>query len=106
MISNIKIFKNSKKFDIGIFYVFNIRIIKISLKVVFIRSNLFFLKFVILFCWQFFCCLHFSLNLDYFSHFSPNKNCQVKKIQNPKNMLVKGGGRGVIQLFKPKISPN
>jgi len=44
MISNIKILKNSKKFDIGIFYVFNIRIIKISLKVVFIRSNLFFFE--------------------------------------------------------------
>jgi hypothetical protein len=55
--------------------------------------------------WNFFC-FHFSLNyLHYFFYFFPSKNCQVKKIQNKKNMLV-GGGGDLIQLFNVKISPN
>jgi hypothetical protein len=105
MNSNIRLNFFSNKFDIGIFYVFNIRIIIDTFKILFIRNNLFSLKFVILFFWNF---LHFSLNLDYFFHPPPpHKNCQIRKIQNFKNMLVKRGrGRGVIQLFKPKISPN
>jgi predicted PurR-regulated permease PerM len=34
----------------------------------------------------------FSLNLHYLVHFFHNKNCQVKKIWNQKNMLVGVGG--------------
>ncbi len=68
MNSNIRLNFFSNKFDIGIFYVFNIRIIIDTFKILFIRNNLFSLKFVILFFWNF---LHFSLNLDYFFHPPP-----------------------------------
>jgi hypothetical protein len=85
--------KFSKKFDVGIVYVFNVKVIKITFELLLIRSNLFSLKFVISNFWQFFCCLHFFLNLRNFFHFFPNKNCQVRKIWNQKNMLV-GGQRG------------
>jgi hypothetical protein len=38
---------------------------------------------------------HFFLNLQYFFHFFPNKNCQVKKFWGQKNMLV-GGERNYL----------
>ncbi len=46
-----------------------------SLKVTFFLSNF------LTHCFdKVFWFLHFSLNLNYFLHFFPNKNCQVKKI--------------------------
>jgi hypothetical protein len=54
----------SNKFDFGIFYVFNVGIIKINLKLLFIRSNLFSLKFLISSFWQFF--LEFALFFPFF----------------------------------------
>jgi hypothetical protein len=42
--------------------------------------------------WQYFCCSHFYLNLHYFFLIFPNRNCQVKKIENKKNMMVGEGG--------------
>jgi hypothetical protein len=66
-------------------------------------SNLFFfqicdLNFLEIFLFPFFLEL-FAL----FFHFFPNKNCQVKKFQNQKNMLVGegggGGGGGFKQIF-------
>jgi hypothetical protein len=80
------------------FFLFNVGIIRITFKLLSIRSNLFSLKFVISNFWQFFCYLHFFLNFHYFFHFFPNKNCQVKKIQNQNNMLVvERGGNPIIQ---------
>jgi hypothetical protein len=38
-------------------------------------------------------------------HFVPNKNGQVRKIQNQKHMLVMGAGRGLIKQIKPNITP-
>ncbi len=54
-------------------------------------------KFVISSFWQFFCCLHFSLNLHHFFHSFPNKNYQGRKFWNQKKMWV--GEGGLIQLF-------
>jgi hypothetical protein len=84
------------------FFVFNVGIIRINLRILFIKSNFFSFKFVISKS------SHFFLNLHYFFHFFPNQNCKVRKIQNQKNMLVVevAGGGGVIQLFKAKILPN
>jgi len=84
----------SNKFDVGIVYVLKVGIIRISFNFLSIKSNIFFLKFLIPIFWQIFCCLHFSLNLHYFFHFFPKKNCQVKKIQNFKKHVVGGRGGG------------
>jgi hypothetical protein len=55
------------KFDVGIVYVFEVRIIKITFKVLFIKSNIVFFKFLILIFWQVFYCLYFfSLFFPFF----------------------------------------
>jgi hypothetical protein len=69
------------------FFLFIVGIIRITFKLLLIMSTLFSFKFVISNFW-----LNFFLNLHYFFHFFPNKNCQVKKIQNQNNMLVVEGG--------------
>jgi len=82
-------------------YVFNVGFIIITFKLLLIKNNLFPFKISIsiylfyIFPWIFIILFHF---------FS-NKNCQVQKNWNKKNMLVVVG-EGVIQLFKLKISPN
>ncbi len=95
MISNIKLQKISNKFDVGI--------VRIDLKFLFIRSTFFFqicdLKFLPIFL-----LLHSSLNLHNYFHFFPNKNCQVRKIWNQENMLV--GEGGLTRILNAKISSN
>ncbi len=93
-------------------FVFKVGIIKINFNFLFIKNNISFFKFLIPIVLVSFLLFTFFLEFAlFFFHFFPNKNCQVKKTQNQKNMLVGalgcggGGGRG-IQLFKPKISPN
>jgi hypothetical protein len=49
----------SNKFNVGIFYVFKGGIIIITFKFLFMKSNIFFFKFLIPIFWNFFCCLHF-----------------------------------------------
>jgi hypothetical protein len=44
------------------------------------------------------------LNLHYFSIFSPAKIAKLRKFETKKTCWLEGGG--LIQLFKPKISPN
>jgi len=78
----------SNKFDVGIVYVFKVHIIMISLKFLFIKSNIYFFRFLIQNFLQVFFNLHFSLNLHYFCHFFPNKNCQVKKKLKKKNVIT------------------
>jgi len=96
----------SNKFDVGIVYVLKVEIIRIIFKNLLIKDDIFFFQIS---CPNFlasflFCCLHFSLNLHYFFHFFPNKNCQVKNSKPKKH--VGWGDRVLIQLFKPKILPN
>jgi hypothetical protein len=93
--------KFSNKCDVGIFYVFKVRIIKISFKFYSLGIPLLFFKFVISNFWQFF--LLFTIFWIYnFFHFSPKNNYQVKKIQNQKKMF--GGGVGcLIKLFNEKF---
>jgi len=64
--------QNLNKFDLGIFYVFNVEIIKISFKCLLIICNIFSLKFVIsIFLAIFFCYFYvIFLNFHYFFHFS------------------------------------
>ncbi len=80
---------------------FNVGIIRINFKLLLIKSNFFFeicdIKF-----WQFCLLFTFILNL----HFSSNKNCQVRKIQNQKNILVVklgAGGGGESNYLNPKF---
>jgi uncharacterized membrane protein YkvI len=78
-----------QKIDVGIVYVFNVGIIRIILKFLFIRSEpFFFWNLWSQNSWIVFGFLYFSLNFHYFFHFFPNKNCQVKKIWNQKEILV------------------
>jgi hypothetical protein len=95
MISKIKLYFFSNKFEVGIFYMFNVGIIRIILKFYSLGIT-FFLR---IFYLKFFTKknLHFFLEFALFLSFFPNKNCQVKKNQNQKNMLVvegEGGGGG------------
>jgi hypothetical protein len=54
-----------------------------------------------------FCHFIFSWICTIFFHFFPNKNGQIKKFWNQRNMLfVGGGGWGAIQLFNHRVSPN
>jgi len=69
--------KFSNKFDVGIFYVFKVGIIKITLKPFFVRRDFFPFKLMISNILQFFGCLHFCLNLHNVFPFFPNKNCQI-----------------------------
>jgi hypothetical protein len=55
----------SNKFDVGIVYVFKVIITIINFNFLLIRSIIFF-KILIPNFWQFFCCLHFPLNMHYF----------------------------------------
>jgi hypothetical protein len=96
MNSNIQLNIFSNKFDIGIFYVFNIKTIINTFKILFIRNNLFSLKFVILFFWNF-----FPLNLDYFSHppplpppSPPTRIAKLGKFKILKICWLKGAGGG------------
>jgi len=86
----------SNKIDVKIVYVFKVGIIKIILKFLFIRSNIFFSNFWLQNFHKFFFYLHFSLNFHYCF---PSKNCQVKKFWIKKNVGWEGGV--LIQLFKP-----
>ncbi len=69
--------KFSNKFDVGIFYVFKVGIIKITLKPFFVRRDFFPFKLMISNILQFFRCLHFCLNLHNVFPFFLNKNCQI-----------------------------
>jgi hypothetical protein len=93
-------FKFSNKFDVGIVYMFNVGINRIIFKKLLITSNFFLWN---LWSQYFANYLHFFLNFKYLLHFFPNKNCQVRKIWNQKKMFL---GEGVIEQFRPKISPN
>jgi len=66
----------------------------------------FFFQFVISKFWQSFCCLHFSLNLHYFFHFFPNKNCRIRKFRKKKETWWLRGKGGQTQLFNAKILSN
>jgi hypothetical protein len=79
------------KFDVGIAYVLKIGIIRIKLKILLIRSSIFSIFLSQLF-YKFFCHLPFFFEFALFFIVFPNKNCQVKKIQNQKHV---GWGQGV-----------
>ncbi len=75
---------------------FNVEILIINFKKLFIRSNFFYLKLVISKILAILLLFTIFMNLHYFFLFF-HKNCQVRKIRNQKNMLVVlcwGGGGG------------
>jgi hypothetical protein len=79
MISNIKIKNFQRHLTLKLFICLILELLKSNL-IFFTRNNLFSLKFVISIFWQLF--FEFALFFPFF----PNKNCQVRKIQNLKNM--------------------
>ncbi len=97
---------NSNKFDVRIVYVFNVGIIIINLKFYSLGMTFFLWNLWFQFVGNSFVVFIFSSIFTIFPFFFPNKNCQVRKTWNQKNILIIGGRDGGFQLFKLKISPN
>ncbi len=91
----------SNKFDVGIAYVFKVRIIKFNFKFLLIMSNIFFPNFLFECFGKCFVVYIFPWICIIFSIFFPTKIAKLRKLFKPKispNLLI--------QLFKSKISPN
>jgi hypothetical protein len=71
---------------------FNVGIIIITIKFLFIRSNLFSLKIVILIFWKSFLLFTFFWSLHYFSIFFPTKIAKLRKFETKKYVGCMGGG--------------
>jgi len=58
--------------------------------------------------WQYFCSFTFFLEFSLFKFFSPIRIAKLGNSKTKKQVGCGGGGGGwgIIQLFKPKISPN
>ncbi len=106
MISNIELKWFQIDLMLELFICWRLKLLELFLKNYSLGITFHFFKIFVLIFWQVFLfgCLHFFLNLHYFFHFFPNKNCQAKN-SKPKKHVGLGKG-GLIQLFKPKILPN
>jgi len=80
-----------------------LRLELITFKFLFIKSNICFFKFVCQFFGKFLL-FTFSFEFAQFFKFFPTKIAKLRKFETKKH--VGWGEGGLIQLFKPKISPN
>jgi len=94
----------SNKLDVEIVYVFKVGTTIITIKFKFIRSNIFVFTFFIPIFWQVFFIYIFPWTFTIFPSFFPTRNSKFEKNENKINVNWEEGE--LIQLFKPKISPN